>query len=443
MTYPESHELWRRFINPDYVALLEAFEFGRDFVRAEGMRLFDADGNAYLDFLAGFGVHNIGHNHPRLIEALTGELAARRPSMLNIDAPRAAGRLAERLSGLTSPSLNRVAFANSGAEAVDIAIKAAAYGRTGPLLACEGAYHGLSVGALALIGYEGAKQAFLSVLPKVAYVPYGNAEALREACARLRPSAFFVEPVQAEGGVFVPDPLYLVTAARICKEHECLLVVDEIQTGLGRTGSLFATDFRALTPDILLVGKALSGGHVPAAAALMRQEVWDHAFKGPSRCMLNASTFAGGDLAMTAGLATLAVLEHEHLAEHARRQGEALLKGVRELAARHAMIHDVRGQGLLLGIEFAPPAGILSKAVPTWARAGLFAQVVAAVLMRDFRIVTQPCTLAPRVLRIEPPLIAGPEDCAAFLQALDRTLGAVSTYSTAVMTAVRLRLFRR
>jgi acetylornithine/succinyldiaminopimelate/putrescine aminotransferase len=443
MTHPESHELWRRFINPDYVALLEAFEFGRDFVRAEGMRLFDADGRAYLDFLAGFGVHNVGHNHPHVVKALVDALSANRPSMLNIDAPRAAGQLAERLCGLTHPALNRVAFANSGAEAVDIAIKAAASGRTGPLLACEGGYHGLSVGALSLIGYEGAKHAFKAVLPQVAYVPYGDSEALREACARLRPSAFFVEPVQSEGGVFVPDPRYLVDAARICKEYECALVVDEIQTGLGRTGTLFATDFRAVVPDIVLVGKALSGGLVPVAATLMRQEVWDRAFKGPSRCMLNASTFAGGHLAMTAGLETLSVMELEQLAAQAERKGAAFMEGLKELAARHSMIADVRGRGLLLGIEFAPPKGILSKAVPTWARAGLFAQVVAAVLMRDFRIVTQPCTLAPGVLRVEPPLVVGESDMATFLHALERTLSAVSTYSTAVLTAARLRLFRR
>jgi acetylornithine/succinyldiaminopimelate/putrescine aminotransferase len=437
-----AHDLWRRFVNPDFVELLEALGFGRCFVRAEGARLTDDAGRKYLDLLAGFGVHNVGHNHPRVVAALRAALESRGASMLNVDAPEAAGRLAEKLSALTHPSLCRASFANSGAEAVEMAIKAAwaATGRR-PLLACRGGYHGLTSGALALMGDEEYRRPFGKLPVEAEHVAFGDAAALAAACERLKPAAFVVEPVQAEGGINVPADGYLAEAARICRKADALLVVDEIQTGLGRTGATFATDFRRVAPDVLLVGKALSGGLVPAAAAIMTDDVWKRAFSGPERCLLNASTFAGGLLAMTAGLETLKVIEEEKLAARAAELGAGLLPRLKEVAARHEVIADVRGRGLLIGVELKPAAGLAAKAIPVWARSRLHAQVICLKLLAEHGMLAQTCTLAPNVLRVEPPLVIGAGDLERFPAALDQVLRECPSVASAAVTAIGKRIF--
>ena len=406
-----THDLWRRFVNPDFVRLLDALDFGRCFVRAEGTKLYDDAGGEYTDFLAGFGVHNIGHNHPRVAAALRRAIDSKTPSMLNVDAPLHTGMLAQRLTSLIDPRLCRTAFANSGAEAVGIAIKAArmATGRR-HIIACRNAYHGLMPGSLSLMGDDRRRRLFGPFLADVSYVAFGDIGALEDACNRMRPAAFFVEPIQGEGGVNIPDISYLPEAARVCRAVGCLLVVDEIQTGLGRTGAHFATNFQDCLPDVLLVGKALSGGFVPVAAAMIITGTWQRAFSGPDRCQLNASTFAGSLLAMVAGLETLSVLEDECLPARAEELGAVLLEGLRNLATRRDIIRDVRGRGLLAGIEFRAPEGLLTKAVPRWARDGLYAQVISALLLRDHGFLTQPCSLAPAVLRIEPPLVVSQEE---------------------------------
>ena len=431
------HTLWRQFVNPDYVDLLESFDFGRHFTWAQGTKLRDDEGREYTDFLAGFGVHNVGHNHPRLIGRLCEELARCGPSMLNVDAPLPAALLAERLSGMMHPDLCRAVFASSGTEAVEAAIKVvrAAAGRSA-LVSCRGGWHGLSTGALALMDDEEHRRGFGPLLADVVHVPFGDAAALEDACRRHRPAGFFVEPIQGEGGVRIPSAGYLLDAAEICRKTGCLLVIDEIQTGLGRTGADFATDFSKVLPDVLLVGKALSGGLVPAAACLMTAETWSRALAGPRRCNLCTSTFCGGRLAMTAGLAALDVLHEERLAERARELGGFLLDGLRKLAGRHTVIRDVRGQGLLVGIEFAEPSGLLAVAVPRWARRQLFAQVVAAVLLRDHGLLTQTCGLAPNVLRIEPPLVITEQEIQNLLDALDQVLAAYPSFRAATWSAL-------
>jgi len=441
VTRKRAHHLWRRFINPDYIDVLETIGFGRCFVRAEGMKLYDDEGNEYLDFLAGFGVHNIGHNHPRVLKALQGALESHSPSMLNADAPIQAGLLAERLSSLMDPRLCRAAFTNSGAEAVDVAIKAAraATGRKA-LVSCANAYHGLSCGGLSLMGRGDIKRPFGKMLDHVEHIPFNDIPALKDVCSRLRPAAFFSEPIQGEGGIVLPDPSYLKEAGQICKSFGALLVVDEIQTGFGRTGDVFASDFSAMRPDIVLVGKSLSAGLIPVAAAVMTTKVWKDAFSGPRRCLMNASTFAGGHLAMTAGLEMINVLVDDRLSDRARELGGFFLERLKELSVRHRVIRQVRGSGLLIGIEFQPHSGLAMKAVPEWAHEGLFAHVISALLLRDHRILTFPCSIAPNVLRIEPPLIVTRTEIMQFLDALDKALSICPSHGVAVLAALRQKI---
>lgn len=435
---PEPHELWRKFVNPDYANLLEAFDFGCHFTWAQGTKLRDAAGRLYTDFLAGFGVHNVGHNHPRLIARLREELGACGPSMLNVDAPLPAAQLAERLSAMTHSSLCRAVFTSSGTEAVEAAIKIAraATGRN-LLVSCHGAWHGLSTGALSLMGDQEHRRGFGPLLADTMQIPFDDIAALDEVCSRQRPAAFFVEPIQGEGGIRVPSSDYLREAAAICRKAGCPVVIDEIQTGLGRAGAEFATNFAEVMPDLLLVGKALSGGLVPVAACMTTARTWSRALAGPQRCGLCASTFGGGRLAATVGLEVLRILQEEQLADRAREMGKLFLDGLRDLATRHPMIREVRGRGLFLGIEFEPPSGLLAAAVPRWARQQLFAQVVAAVLLRDHAVVTQACGLAPNVLRIEPPLVIGREEMEDLLRALDQVLASYPSFGSATWSAIR------
>jgi putrescine aminotransferase len=442
MSRKEAHDLWRKYVNPDMVSLLEAFDFGREFVRAQGTKLYDEAGREYTDFLAGFGVHNIGHNHPRLVSALRSALDSVQPSMLNVDAPGVVGRLAQKLTSLTHPLLCRSAFANSGAEAVEMAIKAArlATGRE-TLVACDGGYHGLTTGSLAILGAAEIRQRFGTLLP-AAFVPFGDAAAAENACRQHRPAAVFVEPIQGEGGIRVPSSSYLGELSAVCRSHGVLLVVDEIQTGLGRCGRMFATDFPTVVPDILLVGKALSGGMVPIAVAMMTDDVWKSAFSGPQRCTLTASTFAGGLLAVTVALEVLSILEQEKLPQQAADLGGSLLDGLEQLAERHKIIAAVRGRGLLAGLEFREPTGLLIRGVPGWARRGLYAQVVAAVLLRDHGFLTQPCSLDQSVLRLEPPLTISPDEISRLLSALDITLAEYPSHTSAAIAAFRATVLR-
>lgn len=432
------HELWRKHVNPDYVQLLEMLDFGQRYVWAQGTKLRNDEGREFVDFLAGFGVHNVGHNHPRLVRALCQAVQSGEPSMLNVDAPLAAGLLAEKLQSMTHPALCRVAFASSGAEAVEAAVKAcrAATGRR-LLLACDGGYHGLTAGAITLMGSEEHRQAFAPSVADVLHLPFGDASALEHACRQHRPAGLFVEPIQGEGGMRVPPDGYLREAAAICRKAGCLLVIDEIQTGLGRTGRDFATNINEVVPDVLLAGKALSGGMVPVAAAMMTSPVWSQAFGGPARCNACISTFSANRLAMAAGLETLRILEDESLAAKAEELGGVLLGGLRRLAAKHSCIVDVRGRGLMLGVEFQPGSGLTAAVLPRWVREQLFAQVIAAVLLKDHGILTQTCGLAPNVLRIEPPLVITGEEIAQLLAALDATLDAYPTFLATLRAAVR------
>ncbi len=440
----KSHELWRKFVNPDYVDLLEAFDFGKNFVRAKGTKLFDEDGREYVDFLSGFGVHNLGHNHPRLIDALHAELKSDSPSMLNVNASAPPALVAQKLNEMSHPALRRTVFANSGAEAAEIALKIAraATGRNS-LVSCRGGWHGLTAGALSLMDDEMHRRGSAPSTGEVLHIPFDDLSALEAACRSHRPAAFVVEPIQGEGGIRVPSIDYLRRAKAVCVKANCLFIVDEIQTGIGRTGAPFASDFSQATPDVLLLGKALGGGLLPAAACMTTSEIWAAAFSGPQRCNLCASTFAGGRLAMTVALETLNILQEERLAERSAERGEYLLSKLQTLAGKHDIIREVRGRGLFVAVEFHPPRGTIAKIIPQWARQGIFAQVVSAILLRDHGILTQTCGLAPTTLRAEPPLVVSREEIDAFCAALDATLTAYPTYNSAAIAAVRKTVLRR
>ncbi len=423
----EDQDLYRAFINPGFADLLGMVGFGRRYVRALGLELFDEDGQAYLDFTAGYGVLNLGHNHPGVKAALAATLERDLPSYSQVDCGLAAGLAAEALCARLPAGLSRVFWCSSGAEAVEAAVKLAraATGRAG-LLACEGGFHGSTLGALGLAGHAERRDRFGPFPPGIRHVPFGDLAALEQALEEDPPAAFVVEPVQGEGGARVPPPGYLTSAARACRRAGSLLVLDEVQTGLGRTGRLFALEHSGVRPDAICLAKALGGGLVPVGAMVADEQVFARAYGTWRTCLDHKTTFSGGPLAMAAVRASLAVIEAEGLTANAAAMGIRLREGLEALGGRFAQIAHVSGRGLLQGIKLAEAAGGLLGKTPLQAlgvaSAELFAQHLALRLLQDHHIVAQVAANDRSVLKLTPPLGVGPDHVDRLLAALEAVL---------------------
>jgi ornithine--oxo-acid transaminase len=402
----ESFALHERYLNPQMVRVLKTIGFDRRYVRAEGPYLFDDSGARYLDLLAGFGVFAVGRNHPTIKKALHDVLGADLPNLVQMDASLLSGLLAERLLARV-PGQERVFFCNSGTEAVEAAIKLArAATRRSKLLFCEHAFHGLTMGALTLNGDATFRDGFGPLLADAAQIPWNDLGALEAALSGGDVAAFFVEPIQGKG-VNLPAPDYLREAARLCHEHGALFVADEVQTGLGRCGTFLAIERDGIDADLVLLAKALSGGFVPVGAVLGKRWVFEKTFNRMDRAVVHGSTFGKNNLAMAAGLATLAVLDDEGLVENARRRGESLLARLRALVEKYELLQDVRGRGMMLALELGPPRSAALRgawALLEKATKGLFCQMVIIPLLSRHRILSQVAGHEMYVIKLLPPL---------------------------------------
>jgi ornithine--oxo-acid transaminase len=409
-------------VNPQWVKLLNLLDMNVGYERCVGAELFTTDGRRILDFLSGYCVHNTGHNHPAIIEALKDELDRSGPVMLQSNVPEIAGELAGRLCQLAGGGLTKVFFASSGSEGVETAIKfsRAHTGRVG-LLSCDRAFHGLTCGALSLMDGDYWRNGFGPLLPSTAVVPFGDLAALEKALATRRYAAFFVEPIQAEGGIRVPEPHYLKNAQALCQRYGSLLVADEVQTGMFRTGRFLASHHFGITPDIVVLAKALSGGLVPVSAVLMSDDVHRSVFSSFKRSIVHASTFSENSLSMRAGLATLDVLEKQRLGDRAAEVGVELQERLAAELAGYEMVKEVRGKGLLLGIEFTAPRRLALRA-PYEAFAqihpAMFGQILVMRLFRNANILTQICGNDFMVLKVAPPLVVTAAHVAEFVSAV-------------------------
>ncbi|HVV30111.1 MAG TPA: aminotransferase class III-fold pyridoxal phosphate-dependent enzyme, partial [Mycobacteriales bacterium] len=318
-----------------------------------------------------------------------------------------------------APGMERLYWCNSGSEAVEAALKFARRATGRPrVLYCSHAYHGLTAGALSVNGNREFRRGFGPLLPDT-QVPFGDLEALQRQLRRGDVAGLLVETIQGKG-VHVPPPGFLAAAERILHEHGALLICDEVQSGLGRTGRMFGYEHEGVRPDIVTVAKALSGGFVPVGATLARAEVFEKVYSSLDRVFVHASTFAGNGAAMAAGLATLAVLTDDDLVGNAARRGAQLQDGLRQMAGEYELLSDVRGRGLMVAFEFARPKSLALQA--TWAalrtvRKGLFAQMVVAPLFHDHRILTQVAGDHMDVVKLLPPLMIGDEEVGWFLDA--------------------------
>ena len=414
----EGYELCTKYMNLQQVKALHVIGFDKVYTRAEGAYLYDADENRYTDFLAGFGVFAAGRNHPVIRQAIKDAMDLELAEWTQFDCPPLPGLLAEKLLA-KAPGLERVFFCNSGTEAVESALKFARHA-TGKrrVLYCDHGFHGLTSGSLAVNGSAEFRRGFDPLLPDTP-IPLGDIDALTAELRRGDVAALIIEPVQGKG-VHMPPDGFLTAASALLHEHVAVLICDEVQTGFGRTGRFFAYQHEDVTPDIVTVAKALSGGFVPVGAMLAKGWIYEKVYSSMDRFMVHSTTFKGGTLAMAAGLASLDVIDSEGLVENAGRVGGLLSDGLRELAARFDVLADVRGKGLMIGLEFDKPSGLLART--NWnmlqkTRVGLFAQMIVVALFQRHRMLTQVSGDHMEVIKLIPPLMISDADVKAFTEA--------------------------
>jgi ornithine--oxo-acid transaminase len=424
----EGADLWSKYLNPQTAKVLHSIGLDRNWVRAEGCYLYDDTGAQYLDYLSGFGVFGVGRNHPAVRQALSDVLDAELADLVQMDTPLLAGLLGEALIK-KAPYLDRAYLCNSGTEAVETALKFARYA-TGKnrVLYCDHAYHGLTAGALSVNGAKEFRDGFGPLLPG-AMVPFGDLDALGRELARGDVAALIIEPVQGKG-VAVAPPGYLARARALLHEHGAVLICDEVQAGAGRTGKFFSFEHDGVEPDLVTVGKTISGGIVPLAATLGTEKIFSKVYSSMTRVLVHDTTFSHNNLAAAAGLAALAVIDDEGLMANAAARGEELMGALREAAGRYEFITDVRGRGLMVGIEFGRPTSLRLRArysPLSLARKGLFTQMVVCALFEHHRILTQTAGDHMDVLKLLPPLSTTSEDIEWFMRSfcavMDSVLG--------------------
>jgi len=419
-------ELYSRCCNRQLVRMLNTVGCDVGFCRGDGQYLYDRSGTQYLDLLSGFGVFAIGRNHPSVCAALRGVLDSKLPNLVQMDAPRLAAILAERLLKFV-PYLDKVFFMNSGSEAVEAAIKfaRASTGRPG-IIYCEHGFHGVSLGALSVNGDEFFCDGFGPFLPHCVRIPFNDLAALEKALDGGNIAGFIVEPIQGKGVHIAADD-YLKGATALCRRHGALLIADEIQTGLGRTGRFLAVEHWNVEPDIVLLSKTLSGGYVPVSAVLMRKAIFDKVFDRIDRALMAPSTFAENDLAMAAAIATLEVITAEGLVAKAERIGDRLMQAFSTLIPRYELVHEVRGKGLMMAIDFARPQSFALRT--QWdliegARKGLFGQMITIPLFIEHKILSQVAGPDSCALKLLPPSIISEADCEWIVKSVEAVIAA-------------------
>src|SRR5256714_3496260 len=363
---------------------------------------------------------NVGRNNPRVRAALIEALELETPGWVQLGVSLLPGLLAEELLKRTPDRLARVLFTSSGTEAVEAALKLgrAATGRS-RVVSTEHGFHGLTLGALSANGGPRFAERFGPLLPGFSHVPFDDLDALERELRSEDVALFLVEPVQGHGVYFAPDG-YLAAAQELCRRYGTLFAVDEVQTGFGRTGKLFAFEHWDLEPDLVTVAKSLSGGYVPIGALLMAQRVYDGVFDSLEHSVSHGSTFAPNDLAMAAGLAALRELDDARLVDRSARLGELLLERTRPLVDAHDVVREVRGLGLMWAMEFAEPeSGSLAWRVMERMQTGLFAQLVVVPLFTKHRILSQVAGHDLAVLKGLPTIVISEQDVEEFAGALE------------------------
>lgn len=397
----ETVEGFREYVNPGFLEYRKTVTMDTQFAAVEwsdeGSCFKDVNGKKYIDCLGGFGIYNVGHRNPKVVKAVQDQLKRQALHSQDLLDPLRA-MLAKILAEITPGDLKYSFFTNSGTESVEAALKLAKmHSDRTTFIATTRAFHGKSLGSLSGTAKGMFRKPFLPLIPGFRHVPFGDIDMMRktfEVCAMVGEdvAAVILEPIQGEGGIILPPENYLKEVRELCDKYDTLLIFDEVQTGMGRTGKMFAAELYDVVPDILCLAKAFGGGVMPAGAVVANEHVFKSLFANP---FMHTTTFGGNPLACAAAIATINVLIEENLPDRAATVGEYFLNGLKEAATGHEdLVMEIRGQGLMIGIEFHEDeiGYALSK--------GMFDEgiLVAGTLVNS------------KTIRIEPPLTISIED---------------------------------
>jgi len=403
---PPADEVWKKYhdyINPSLADLMKYGGLVAVETKAEGVYVWDDKGNKYIDCLGGYGVFALGHRHPKVVEAVKTWLdKIPLSSKLFLNYPESL--LGEKLAGILPGDISYSFFGNSGSEAVEGALKLARmYTGKKKIIYTEGAYHGITMGALSATGREVYRKPFEPLVPGFVKVPFGDADAIEEAIDD-DTAAVILEPIQGEGGIVLPPEDYLKRVRDITLQKGVLLILDEVQTGMGRTGAMFASEVYGVVPDIISLGKALGGGVMPIGAFSSTPDIWAAFDPFP---IIHESTFGGNPLATIAAVATIDVMQEEDLPTQAKEKGEILMSNLTQLSKVYPdIIKDVRGKGLMIGVEMADEG----YGIP-----------MMSFLMEEGVIVAYALN-NPKVIRLEPPLIISEKEIDMVVSAWEKAL---------------------
>lgn len=382
----ETISKYEKYINPAQAKLFRFMGLGSVEASAEGWVITDSEGRKFIDCLGGYGMFALGHRNPKIVAAVERALRAM-PMCGKVLFNREMADLAEALSGITPGELQYSFFVNSGTEAVEGCLKLArlATGRK-KFIAAANAFHGKTMGSLTATGRDMYRKPFQPLLEGFIHVPYNDLSAMASAVDE-NTAAVILEPVQGEGGIVVPDVGYLCQVKELCRQKGALFIADEVQTGIGRTGTWFGVNHDGITPDLMACAKALGGGVMPIGVVIGTANVWQGLIEAP---FLHTSTFGGNQLACAAGIATIEYIREENLLERSALVGAYFKKELETIAADFpAVIREVRGIGMMIGLELTKEGagGMLMS------------------LMIDKNVIVAYTLNNPRVIRLEPPLI--------------------------------------
>lgn len=417
----KNYELHKSWVNPQFVKVLQTIGLDACYTKAEGITLYDIHGAEYRDFLSGYGVFALGRNHPEIKKGLKDFIDLDTANLVQMEAPFFSSVLAKRLLEFCQlEHLRKVFFTNSGTESIEGAIKfaRAATGKE-KILHLDHSFHGLSSGSLSLNGSQEFRKNFGTLLPSE-QLSFGDIESLKKALHQKDVAAFVVEVVQGKGVFIHPDD-YLIEAQNLCRQNNVLFIVDEVQTGLCRTGKNLALHHYGLKPDMVTLSKALSGGMVPIGAILYTDEIYKSVFSKLDRCVVHSSTFGQNNLAMACGLITLDLLDKLNMNQRSQEMGTYLLEKLQILAKESEWIKEVRGKGLMIGIEFGKPKTLKNKLKWNMIHQmdkGLFGELIVIPLFKKHRILTQVSGHHQDIIKLIPPLILEKSDADYFVNSL-------------------------
>ena len=400
----ETIEKYEEYVNPTLANLMRFAGFGDVEESAQGTIVKDYSGNEYIDCLGGYGVFCLGHRHPEVVAAVQDQLG-KMPLSSKIFFNKPLADLAEKLAKITPGRLQFSFMCSSGAEAVEGALKAARmYTKRTEFISTIGGFHGKSLGSLSATGREVYREPFQPLIPGFTHVPYGDASAVEKVISD-KTAAVIIEPIQGEGGIRVPSDDYLPKLRELCTKNGAVLIMDEVQTGMGRTGKMFACEHWGVEPDIITMAKGLGGGVMPIGAFIGTPEIWEAVFR--ENPLMHTSTFGGNPLACRAAIAAIEVTLRENLPARANKLGEYLMGKLRVVKDKHPKaLKDVRGMGLMIGVEF------MHEDVGELVIGGLSRRgVIAAYTLNN-----------PKVIRFEPPLIITESEIDKVIIAFDEAI---------------------